>query len=353
MIKPPIKLPQRYGNPTKVLQGGQGSVFICRDNYLDRDVAIKFFRSGDDKEALIKEVQALSSIHSKHVVGLYEVLTDENDDNVGIVIEFVPGAELTQFQSGNVEANMKVLYQLASGIADIHDSGLIHRDVKPKNAKFDEAGILKLFDFSLCCAADEDETTAVRGTHHYRPPEFFDTSPIALTQSVDTYAFGVTAWQIAEQGLRSELRDTPPRAAPSFGACAVQFPNEVVQILDATLDHDPTKRPKMRDVAATLARHLLYGKHVATIADWPNTITINAIGQIARISQGNVGSGIITYNGLDFVLSQVVGDIYVNGTKVTGQLVLPESCVLIIGDPSLGPSRKFATFDVSHPEVVL
>jgi serine/threonine protein kinase len=353
MRKPPISLPARYGTPTRVFAGGQGSVFVCRDSYLDRDVAIKFLRPGGDKGALIKEVQALSSIRSKHVVQLYNVLTDENDDDVGIVLEYVPGGDLSQFQSADMIANLRVLYQLSCGIADIHANGLIHRDVKPKNAKFDDDGILKLFDFSLSCAADDAETTAVRGTREYRPPEFFDTPPVAFTESVDVYAFGVAAWQLTEQSLRSELRDAPPRPAPSFGTCTVQFPNEVVQILDATLDHNPANRPKMHQVRATLARHLLFGKHNGTITDWPNTLAINKTGQSVRISQGVVGSGVITYDGLDFILSQVTGDVYVNGTKATGNSALPQSCVIIIGAPDLGASRKFATFDVSHPEVVI
>src|SRR6266478_1420176 len=223
MTKPPISLPARYGKPKRVFAGGQGTVFICRDSYLDRDVAIKFLRPGGDKAALIKEVQALSSIRSKHVVQLYDVLTGESDDNVGIVLEYVPGRDLSQFQSADVTANLSVLYQLSCGIADIHANGIIHRDVKPKNAKFDDDGIIKLFDFSLSCSDDEAETTAVRGTRQYRAPEFFNTPPVAFTQSVDVYAFGVAAWQLSEQGLRSELRAAPPRPAPSFGTCAIKF----------------------------------------------------------------------------------------------------------------------------------
>jgi hypothetical protein len=119
------------------------------------------------------------------------------------------------------------------------------------------------------------------------------------------------------------------------------------------LDLNPANRPKMHQVRATLARHLLFGKHNGTISDWPNTLAINKTGQSVRISQGALGSAVITYDGLDFVLSQVSGDVYVNGTKAIGNSVLPQSCVIIIGAPNLGASRKFATFDVQNPEVVL
>jgi serine/threonine-protein kinase len=310
-------------------------------------------KPGGDADALVKEVQALSSVHSKHVVQLYDVLSDKSGSSVGVVLEYIPGRDLTEFQTSDTTSLLKVLYQLSCGIADIHGAGLIHRDVKPKNAKFDNAGILKLFDFALSCATEDAETTAARGTTPYRAPEFYEKPPINFTKSIDAYAFGVIAWWLAEQSLRSELRSVPPRAAPSFGTCSVNFPIGVVTALDATLECDPTKRAHMRDVRDVIAKHLLYGKHNASISDGAQTLVINKIGQSARLNLGGIGSTAIAYDGLDFSLSQVSGDVYVNGVVAQPNLVLPQSCVIIIGAPNLGSSRKFATFDVSHPEVVL
>jgi eukaryotic-like serine/threonine-protein kinase len=353
MTNPPIRLPARYGKPSQTFTGGQGTVFICRDSYLDRDVAIKFVEPGSSTDELIKEVQALSAIRSKHVVQLYDVLTDHRGTSVGIVLEYVPGNDLTSFQSSDSTTVLRLLYQVACGIADIHAAGLIHRDVKPKNGKFDADGIVKLFDFALSCAIEEAETTAARGTTPYRGPEYYRRRPISLTNAVDTYAFGVTAWRLAEQTLRSELRSVPPRLAPSFGTCSIQFPSGVVSVLDETLDHDPTKRPAMAAVRDILQKHILQGKHNARVSDGTTAVMLTKVGQNARIALGTVGSAFVGYDGLDFVLSQVTGDVYVNGVPAQANMRLPHSCVIIIGAPNLGSDRKFITFDVSHPEVVL
>jgi len=353
MISPPIKLPRRYDTPTQVITGGQGSVFFCRDNYLDRDVAIKFLKPGGDPDALIKEVQALSAIRSKHVVQLYDVLTDKAGSSVGVVLEYIPGRDLTKFQTGEVTLLLKILYQLACGIADIHVAGLIHRDVKPKNGKFDGDGILKLFDFALSCATEEAETTAARGTTPYRAPEFYQKPPINFTAAIDVYAFGVTAFWLIEQTFRSELRSVPPRPAPSFGTCKLQLPDGVIAALNPTLEHDPATRIQMSVVRDVLAKHLLYGKHRAIVSDGATTLVISKIGQSARLNLAGIGAMAIDYDGLDFTLSQVTGDVYLNGVVAQPNVVLPQSCVIIIGAPALGARRKFATFDVSHPEVVL
>jgi eukaryotic-like serine/threonine-protein kinase len=353
MTSPPIKLPSRYGAPTRIFEGGQGTVFICRDTYLDRDVAIKFVEAEASADELVKEVQALSRIQSKHVVQLYDVLTDRKGSSVGIVLEFIPGNDLTGFQTADVNAFLKVLYQLASGIADIHEAGLVHRDVKPKNSKFDADGILKLFDFALACATEGEKTAAARGTTPYKGPEYYGPRPISMTVAVDTYAFGVTAWRVAEQSLRSELRSVPPRQPPSFGTCALRLPADVVSILDATLDHNPSARPSMAAVRDVLRRHLVYGRHTARVSDGGVAIMLTKVGQSARIAMGTIGSASIDYTGLDFVLSQVNGDVYVNGVLAQTNQELPDSCVIIIGPPALGSSRKFITFDVSHPGVVL
>jgi serine/threonine-protein kinase len=316
-------------------------------------VAIKFVAPGSTADELVKEVQALSAIRSKHVVQLYDVLTDRKGTSVGIVLEHIPGNDLTLFQTADATVLQKVLYQIACGIADIHAVGLIHRDVKPKNAKFDADGIVKLFDFALSCATDDAETTAARGTRPYRAPEFYGKPPITLTRAVDVYAAGVTAWWLAENTLRSELRSVPPRPAPSFGICSVQLPAGVVAILDATLDHDPAMRPPITQVRDVLGKHLVEGRHTARVSDGANILMLTKVGQSVKIALGAVGSALVGYDGLDFTLSQVTGDVYVNGVTAQANLILPQSCVIIIGPPSLKAGRKFITFDVSHPEVVL
>ena len=61
----------------------------------------------------------------------------------------------------------------------------------------------------------------------------------------------------------------------------------------------------------------------------------------------------IRYDGLQFVVASVSGDVFVNNSAVTVGETLPGASVITIGAQNLGARRTFVTFDISHPEVVL
>jgi eukaryotic-like serine/threonine-protein kinase len=251
-------------------------------------------------------------------------------------LEYLPGPDLASLSTNDAGAMMKVLYQISSGIADMHSSGLLHRDIKPKNMKFDSNGVIKLFDFGLSCDADDAVTVARRGTREYRAPEFYGDGPVALTPAVDTYAFGVTAWKLIAQTLPWELRTSPPRLAPSFAQLQIGLPDEIRN---------------------ALSNQLLNGNHQGSLVyvtnAGTNTRKLNSTNNRVRIRVANIGSVSINYTGLDFRLIDVSGDVFINGVAASEYFKLPDSCVLILGAPSLGSKRLFITFDVSHPEVVL
>jgi serine/threonine-protein kinase len=347
--------PQRYIYQGNQFSGGQGDVYICTDQNLGRLVAIKVLQNVTNLATLHQEIHSLSRIQSKHVVELYDFF---NNSIIGIVEEYVSGNDLTHYSETqpNLDEYLKTLYQIACGIADIHSCNMIHRDIKPNNIKFNEEGILKIFDFGIASAASpKPQTMAARGTMGYRAPELYGHSPMDFTKAVDVYAFGATAWCLAKGRLPSELLDNPPqsyRAVPSFGVLDIGLPNDVVQTLDATLQTNPYLRPKMTEVREILARRLLFGKHRAILTHVNQTYEISQQNSRAKIAYA-LGSLVIKYDNLFFTVAKFSGDVYVNNQPVVIGKKLPESCVITIGSPSYGANRLFLTFDVSHPEVVL
>ncbi len=171
--------------------------FVCMDQHLDRPVLIKRLQSGVDQSRLLDEIAALSSIRSKHVVEIFDVLRDKSGDIIGIVEDYLPGDDLNKrLPIKNPDEFIKTAYALACGIADIHERGRVHRDIKPGNAKFDAEGCLKIFDFGLSRPDDMDaKTIGTIGTPGYLAPELCvgDGEEVAFSQPVDVYAFGATA----------------------------------------------------------------------------------------------------------------------------------------------------------------
>jgi eukaryotic-like serine/threonine-protein kinase len=355
---PPLKLPTRYTPTGAVHSGGYGQVFICNDSNLDRKVAIKILKPGGDLSELLSEASSLPSIQSKNVVQVFDIINDSV--RMGLVQEYVPGNDLSNFASscGSVTEYLGVLYQIASGITDIHAAGKIHRDIKPNNIKFDSENIVKIFDFGLACDQTPPRmTTSGRGTDAFRAPELYSPNPVSVTSAVDTYAFGVTAWVLADDSkMPASFLEFPPQSktlAPSFSTSKIKLPPELISIFDATLAVDPYVRPPMDAIATALSRRLLFGQHHGRFVDNGTVYSIVGVNKASRINVPTKGLIKIGYDGLKFSVNELAGDVFVNGMPAMLNQELPGSCVLCIGSPAQPHLRTYLPFDVSHPEVVL
>jgi eukaryotic-like serine/threonine-protein kinase len=352
-------IPPRYVPTGKVLTGGMGEVLICQDTSLEREVAIKFIQDVGDQRRLFDEIAALQKIRSKHVVQIFDVFLNEVDRRIGIVQEYISGDDLISFaEKGSISLNeyLKVLYQIASGISDIHAQGLIHRDVKPNNMKFDQSNIIKIFDFGLArFSGRNDSTLGFAGTPGFAAPELYRSGLVPFTSAVDTYAFGVTAWYLSGIKIPESLFRKPPNLAnvPSFSSLPLKIPQPIVNLLDYTLIEDLNNRPSMLDITNLLGNYLLRDKHHALLVYGKETYTLSRARWLVKLDVQNYGSLHIRYDGLNFLIDFVNGAVFVNNQAVQQGQVLPKDCVITLGDLSRGANRIFITFDISNPEVVL
>ncbi len=163
------EFPSRYQYQEQCFEGGQGKIYLCQDTHLDRLVAIKYLKG--EPSPLRKEAVALSKVRSKHVVEVYDFITDGLE--TAIVEEYISGSDLTKCHEQQLTSDkyLKILYQIACGIADIHAAGYIHRDIKPGNIKLSEENIIKILDFGLSSHSDNANTINLRGTMPYIAPE--------------------------------------------------------------------------------------------------------------------------------------------------------------------------------------
>ena len=361
----------RYVSMGKLLSGGMGKVLVCRDNNLEREVAIKFIKHHGKQQRIFDEIAALQKIRSKHVVQIFDVLIDNDnlsiEDNfqvefntrIGIVQEFIPGEDLVSFcqnKNFSLDEYLKILFQISSGISNIHAQGLIHRDIKPNNMKFNQTNILKIFDFGLSRFANKnDSTLGFQGTHRFAAPELYQSGSVSFTNAIDTYAFGVTAWYLVAKDIPEELSKIPPEFdhIPSFTSLPLSIPAPILNLLDRTLAKDLTCRPSMSEIKDSIGNYLLYGKHRGLIIAGNNEYVLERVNQNVSINVPGYGLLDIKYDGLNFLINNINGAVYVNNQSVNKGYILPKDCVITLGDSSRGAARRFITFDVSNPEVVL
>ncbi|MBB2166160.1 serine/threonine protein kinase [Gluconacetobacter sp. 1b LMG 1731] len=356
-----MKLPPRYEKVgSSFCGGGMSTAFKCKDKHLDRHVLVKVLQPGVDQKRILDEVKALSAIRSKHVVQIYDVLKDSSGAVTALVEEFLPGQDMNAvIPIKDVDTFLRYVYAIACGLADIHVVGVVHRDIKPNNMKIDAEGCLRIFDFGLSRTDGVNcETIGTIGTLGYIAPELCapPNQKVNFTTAVDVFAFGATALKLVRGKLPNNLRTIPPSlpsADADFTSQTLTLPPEIAAILNQCLSKKAARRPSMETVRDTVGRHLLHGRHKATMIVGEKIHYLEKIGQSVKLSAGSLGSVNVSYNGYNFIATNVVGDVFINNMNIVPPQNLPGACVITLGAPSLGVRRRYITFDVTHPEVVL
>lgn len=332
-------------------------MYVCTDRELERLVAVKTFHDVDDLAALKKEIEGRARIQSKHVAEIYECIYASGVP-IALVMEFVPGESLQDATviPDDLHGKARLLYQVASGIADIHAASVIHRDIKPLNMKVDGDGILKIFDLGISnLDAESASTVGGAGTLVYRAPEVYSI-PTVVSTAVDVYALGVVAWHVLGGGVPPALADVPPQSQgkvlPGLASVAPGMKG-VTDLLDATLSVNPAGRPDAAAVKEALGRWLVHDRRRGVFSSGSSAYTLNELGTATRIEIKPFGTLRVVYSAGMFVVDEVSGAVFINNAPAAVGQQFPDSSVLTFGLPENGASRIFIPFDVSQPEVVL
>ena len=163
-----MQLPPRYKILTKsVLAGGFGTVIPLEDSFLRRVVLLKVMQDAANNAQLQNELKGLCKARSRYVVEVYDVISNEKGEIEGVVIERLRGRDFAAFHkeaASHPQVFLKVLYQLACALRDLHAVGIVHRDLKIDNFKESAAGVVKLFDFGISSPDGGYKTKQNKGT---------------------------------------------------------------------------------------------------------------------------------------------------------------------------------------------
>ncbi len=200
----------RYRLIASLGAGGMGEVYRARDERLERDVAIKVIRRGDNDEdrsrRLRREANILSKLNHPNIAAVYDF--DREGDVDYVVMELVAGRTLAERIREGVLDEEDILsfgMQIAAGLAEAHEHGVVHRDLKPGNIMLTPKGQLKLLDFGLAqrieaaaltmTATMSDTGSSVSGTFPYMAPEQLRNQ--AVGPWTDVWALGVVLYELA------------------------------------------------------------------------------------------------------------------------------------------------------------
>jgi hypothetical protein len=258
---------ERFHVVRRLGEGAFGVVLEVIDREHDAVVALKVLRTqAPDAIARFKgEFRALADLSHPNLVRYHELAFDGS--RWFFTMERVRGTTLLEYACGPAAAGpaparadparlRHVLAQLAAGLDALHESGRLHRDVKPSNALVTDEGRVVLLDFGLVTELGAPEA-GLMGTPAYMSPE--QALGKSLGRASDMYSVGVILFEALAGSLPfpgsgwEGLAAKVVREAPDVGTLAPGAPEDLRELCRELLTVDPERRPSAREVVRRLA----------------------------------------------------------------------------------------------------
>jgi serine/threonine-protein kinase len=259
--------------------GGMGEVYRATDTNLKRQVALKVLPASvaGDVERLARfqrEAEVLAALNHPHIAQIYGL--ERTPDLTALVMELVDGEDLSQRIARGpilIDEALPIARQITEALEAAHESGIIHRDLKPANIKVRGDGTVKVLDFGLAKALDQEtgargqetgtltnssmitspsvtHAGAILGTAAYLAPEQARGKPV--DKRADIWAFGCVLYEMLT-GVRAfrgaTMSDTLAavlRAEIDWARLPPNTPPPLIDLLERCLTRDVPLR--LRDI---------------------------------------------------------------------------------------------------------
>ena len=259
----------RYRVVSRIGRGGMGTVYLGEHTTVGRRVAIKVLTHQWSRSELVAkrfraEARAASAAGHPNIIEVFDAGTLP-DGRLYLVMEYLTGRnlydEIQDLGTLPLGRACRIIRAVARAIRAAHDVGIIHRDLKPDNVMFvplpeGEGETVKVLDFGISAGAERNKEEArltvqghALGTPEYMAPE--QAKGKDATELFDVYALGVMLYEtlvgeppFVSNNLVEIMARKSTEKAPSLGERRGDLPKNLVALVDACLEIDPSDRPQ-------------------------------------------------------------------------------------------------------------
>lgn len=273
-IREALQLGQ-YTLEEKLGEGGMGAVYRARHAMLRRPTAVKLLPpekvGASSLERFEREVQLTALLSHPNTVAIYDY--GRTPDGIFYyAMEYLEGIDLeSMVREHGPQPPARVVHilkQACGSLGEAHESGLIHRDVKPANVILCERGgtpdVVKVVDFGLVKDLEQSDgitqADTLTGTPLYLAPEAIRGENV--DGRGDLYALGAVGYfllagaNVFEGKTVVEICGHHLHASPTPPSSRLgrEIPPKLEAVILSCLEKDPDRRPRTaRELAATLA----------------------------------------------------------------------------------------------------
>lgn len=249
--------------------GGMATVFLARQQSMNRNVALKFLPSNfiqDDMylQRFEREVKIVAQLEHRNIVPVYDY--GEHEGQPYIVMRYMSSGSVEELlNKGKIPITrvLGIAEQIASALDYAHQNGILHRDLKPSNILLDDGGGAFITDFGIARILGESSSTlttqGVVGTPSYMSPE--QARGEGLDGRSDIYSLGVMLFEMV-CGRRPFENDTPygivvmhvTTPPPSLRDIETDVPAAVDKVIQRALSKQADQRPATASALAAALR---------------------------------------------------------------------------------------------------